>query len=166
MASTDIPGMPPVKDECPGTSALEQGKFARNSAGKTVVRVADDDALSVLENILLALGGGVAFHVNDSDVSIVAGTPLEVLSSTVAGVSNNRVISRVRVTSRAAGSYTLKLNGGVIGSGRLNAAELNNDLVFTPGFNTVNGDVISVEFTMLHGKVGQDIEVYLMATDT
>lgn len=39
------------------TLVLENDKFALNSAGDVVVRVADDDALAVLQSIAAALGG-------------------------------------------------------------------------------------------------------------
>ncbi len=52
MATTDLgPG-----DPC-GINTLNQLKFAKNSDGDIVVRVGDDDAQALLEQILLALGG-------------------------------------------------------------------------------------------------------------
>ncbi len=52
MATTDLgPG-----DPC-GINTLNQLKFAKNSNGDIVVRVGDDEALGVLEQILTALGG-------------------------------------------------------------------------------------------------------------
>lgn len=52
MSTTDI-------DPCRGTLVLENEKFALNSNNDVVIRVADDDALVVLEAISAALGGTV-----------------------------------------------------------------------------------------------------------
>ena len=159
MATTDI-------DPCRATNDLENVKFAIDCNGNVVVRVADDCATAVLEQILIAVGGnaGTAFHQADSDVTMVAGNALTVLSSTVPALTT-RNIAKVVVSSRAAGKFEIKVNSTVVGSGRLNAANLNAEYIFSPVFSASAGEVIEVDFTMLHGQTGQDVEVYLMATD-
>lgn len=158
MATTDI-------DPCRGTADLENKKFALNSQGDIVVRVGDDDALAVLEQILLNLGGtpGTPFHDQGSGLTQL-NTAVTLLSGTVPAATS-RQISRVTVTSKAAGRIDIKVGGAIVGSGRLGAATQNRDFIFSPAFQVATGVDIEVEFTMTRGPNNQDVECYLMALD-
>ena len=74
--STDISPQLPTID-------LENLKFAKNADGKIIVRVSDDDAIGVLNQILGALGGAVSatktifnvpLTIADTEVSLVLPT--------------------------------------------------------------------------------------------
>jgi hypothetical protein len=127
----------------------------------------DDCAIVVLNQILSAVGGtsGVPFNLRGANVTAIAGTPVSVLTVAVP-VATTRDIQKVIVTTRAAGAFEIKVGGVVVGSGRTNAANLNVEFNFSLGFPVATGITIDVEFTMLNGKINQDVEAYLMASDT
>ena len=158
----DIPGV--KSDPACGTLANENRKFAENSNGNLVVRVEDEEAVSVLNDILLQLGGsaGTPFF---SDASSTTTGALQTLISEVVPGGVTRTISKVIVSSRAPGNFEVKINGAVIGSGRTGPSEMNSSFIFMPGRDAAATETITVEFTQAYGKVGTDIEAYLMATD-
>lgn len=144
----------------------ELQSFVENCNGDVARRVDDPCSRAVLNQILVALGGnaGVPFHENGTGDTLAIGTPLNVLSSTVPGAIT-RNITKVVLSTRAAGEFEIKINGTKVGGGRTNASDLNVNFDFSPAISSNSGDVIDIEFTMLRGPVDQCVDVYLMATD-
>jgi len=134
---------------------------------RTVIKKFDDQALIKIDEIIAAITGGVSgtpVNAAGSEVTIAAGTPKTILTSTVPALKT-RTLKQVVVTTRAAGSFEIKVGATVIGSGRTNAANLNDSFKYSAGFIIAAAGIITVDFTMLYGPIGQDVEVYLMATD-
>jgi hypothetical protein len=147
---------------------MENDVFALNGDSKVCKRVCDDDALSVLESILAALGGssGVNIHEdNQTTTPVVLGDTLSLISTTVP-VGKTWSINKVIVTSRVSGAYQIKVDGSVVGSGRTGASELNSNFVYSPGFSASAGQTVVVEYIQKFGPTGVDIEGYLMAIET
>ena len=158
MSTTDI-------DPCEGTLKLENEKFARNSANKTVVRVADDDALAVLNNILTQLGGsgGTAFHTRDSRVT-TPNTEQTVISFNVPA-STTRTLSKVVVSCRQRVKFRVEVNSVQVASGRTAPGESNAVFIWAPGYAALTTETVEV-FVEQFGGPASDVETYLMATDT
>jgi hypothetical protein len=158
MASSDI-------DPCRGTQKLENEKFATSSLGKTVVRVADDEALAVLEQILALQGGsaGAPFH-EDAQTQTTPGVEQTLISFTVgAGLSRN--LNRARVVCRHRVKYNIEVNGQVVGSGRTGAGNLTDDFIWLPGFPVAQSILVELKATQSGGPA-TDIEAYLMGNET
>ena len=107
---------------------------------------------------------GTAFHLHATDSTIVIGDPVTILSSTVPALTT-RKITNIIISTRAAGKISVKIDGTVIASGRSSPANMNVEINFKPSKSALTGEEITVEFTMLYGKIGQDIDVNLMAND-
>ncbi|MCP3684546.1 MAG: hypothetical protein GY861_17915 [bacterium] len=155
MAVTDEPLL--YEDEN-GDSAPIPGTSTQQTREQRMRVVVKEGTVSIVEE-------GSSFHLPSSATTVVSGTPLTVLSSTVPA-STTRKITNVRVTTRASGKFEIKVGSTVIGSGRTGPANMNVAVEFLPSRAALTTEVITVDFTMLHGKIGQDIEVYLMANDT
>ena len=157
MSSIDL-------DPCQGTLVLENAKFAKNSDGKVVVRVADDDALAVLQQILGELGGavGTKFFAEDARATTV-GVEQTTISETVP-VGKTRSISKVVVTCRQSVKYQVFIDGVVVGSGRTSAAKHTDAFTWLPTRDASAGQVIEVKVLQTYGPAS-DVETYLMATD-
>ncbi|RKZ91677.1 MAG: hypothetical protein DRQ40_09580 [Gammaproteobacteria bacterium] len=79
MATYDI-------DPCRGTLVLENEKFAKNSDGKTVVRVADDD-------LLAAIGSGPLAGINWDAYTITYNSLTDVVEYYEGGVAGTILIT-------------------------------------------------------------------------
>jgi hypothetical protein len=134
---------------------------------RAVIKDFSGDARTILEDILDAIINGttgVAFNLRGAATTVVAGATVNVLTSTVPAATT-RTIKKIIVTTRAAGSFEIKVGGSVVGSGRTSSAGLNIPFEFSVGLAVLTGVTIDVEFTMLYGKIGQDVEAYLMSSD-
>lgn len=146
------------------TRGLENDKFAINFNNKVIVRVEDEAAIEVLKAILIELGG-VGGVPNFSQVETVTTGSLQTLISDTVPVSKTRSLSKVVVTCRQPGRFTLKINSLIVASGRIGSSELNKEFKFFPQREALSGDIIKLEFEQLSGP-NSDIEAYIMATDT
>ena len=134
----------------------EAERFALNKNSKVVVRVEDEEAIEILNDILTELGGS-------------AGTPFfsevqTTLISEVVPASTTRKLSKVVVSCRKAGKFNIKINSTIVGSGRIGPGKLNAEFRFSPVRSAVATDTIVVEFEQFIGTTTA-VEAYLMATD-
>ena len=152
-------------DPCRETKKLENDKFAENSNGKVIVRVEDETAIGVLQNILTELGGsaGTPFYAQAQTTT----TPgaLQTLINETVPASTTRSLNKVVVVCRRSAKFEIKINSTVVGSGRTGPANMNVSFVFLPVRDAAESDTITVDFEQINGGPSVDVEVYLMATD-
>lgn len=153
--------------DCVQVNTKIDESYVRDCNNKVAKLVTDECNKAILEQILIALGGqsGTAFFDDDIGVTDTIGTPKTILSSSVP-VATTRSINKVVVTSRASGRFEIKIAGVKVGSGKTGPSEMNVEFVFSPVRVATATQLVEVDFTMLYGKVGQDVEVFLFATDT
>lgn len=150
-------------DPCRSTIDLENLKFAINENGKIVVRVEDETAIEILNDILTQLGGSAGTPHFAETQTTATGAVDTLINETVPALTT-RNLSKVIVSCRQAGKINIKINSDIVGSGRTSASNMNFVFRFMPSRSAVAGDTISVEFEQTHGKLS-DVEAYLMATD-
>lgn len=146
---------------------LELDKFGINENGNLVVRVEDECAKRLLGEILTELGGtpGTPIFVDvPNGTSGAVNVQTTILSSTVPALTT-RTISKVKTSTRSAGKFEILIAGSVVGSLRTGPAQMNEEFNFEPGRVANAGETIEVKYTLDRGATGQDVEVYLMATD-
>lgn len=155
--ATDI--IPP-----PNTDDHEQLKFAINKFGKVIVRVEDECAVDVLNQILTELGGaaGTKFHASDQRAT----TPgvQQTTLSVVVPASTTRTLSKVIVSCRQSVQFVVTANSVLIGSGRTAPGEHNASFEWAPGFDVPASQTIEVLVTQDVGAAS-DVETYLMGND-
>lgn len=122
-------------------------------------RVHDVCANATLESILTALGGssGTPFTLFNKATSTPGTT--QVLLATVVGASESLILKSIRVTSRRAGYYEIKLDGNVIGSGRVGAGNMNDDFIWRVDKTATTTQTVSVEFTAPSSAPASDVEI-------
>ena len=129
------------------------------------LRVCDDTAIAVLNQILVAVGGtatGTPFYESAEDVA--DGTTQTLISVTVPAATT-RTVSQIVVSCRQPGTFKVFIDSTLIGSGRTGPGNPTDSFTFVPGRAASTGEVIKVEFTKTHGP-NSDVEAHLLATDT
>lgn len=154
--------------DCYRIDVLEHESMTKDCSDNIAKRVTDECNKAILEQILVELGGstpGVPYHLNDVGVTDVIGVPKDILTSTVPAATT-KSIANVFVSTRAAGRFEITIDGTKVGSGRTGNSNMNVQFEFSPAISVATGLEVKVSFTLLRGQVGQDVEVYMMGTDT
>ena len=144
-------------------NTINEGQVTKSNVTGTTIgdkRYLDTIAVPAPDSVT----AGERIHLEDSEDTITAGSKFTVMNETVPA-GKTRYLRRVIVTTRASGKFEISINGTKVGSGRTNASNMNVVFDFNPVISAGSGEDIDIEFTMLFGKVGQTVEVYLMATD-
>lgn len=158
--STDI-------DPCRGTLQLENESFAIDCNGKVSKRVIDDCLIETMTDgsakvQIVTAGGTPVWH----DVQTVTnpGTEQTLISETVPA-SMTRTLNKIRVTCRQRVSYTVLIDGSIVGSGRVGAGKYSDDFIWVPGRDAAENLDYEVKVLQSDGPA-TDIEVYLMVTES
>lgn len=154
-------------DPCRATLPLENEKFATNKNSKTVIRVEDEEAVCVLEDILTALGGSSGTPIFDDNFnanSPGAGSTIQLISTSV-GVGMTRTFVSMKGISRVPGRFELKLGGTIIGVIETGSGDYNGVFDFDVKKTGSATTAITIDFIQLRGPANAPVSVSLMSTE-
>ncbi len=80
-------------------------------------------------------------------------------------VGKTRKLNQAFVACRQSGSYTITLDGVIIGSGRTGPANPNSIFTWNPRVSALAGQELKISFLQISGTPVVDVEAYLMGSD-
>lgn len=89
----------------------------------------------------------------------------QTLITSVVPAGKLRKITKVVVTGRHPGSYTLEDGSDIIASGRIGPANLESRFTYEPRIERTAGTTLTLKFTALPGTPSSCIEAFFMASD-
>jgi hypothetical protein len=143
----------------------DQRSFKPDINGNVARNVCDTNAHTILNDILIELGGtaGVSFHGQDQRTTTPGSEQTTI--SVVVPAGKTRTLSKVVVTSKQRVKFRVLANSVEVGSGRVSSGNPNAEFSWTPGFSVAATLTIEVKILQDDGP-SSDVETYLMATDT
>ena len=124
-------------------SDLEANKFTPDSNDDVNVRVLDADGHVILQDILIALGGGTIVNTYDTASSVASGVPTTVVTFTVP-IGKTFDVKLVEFSSTNIAEYNVDIDSSIEATRRTNfGADLSGEFKFE-GLSLAQGSVIKL----------------------
>lgn len=124
--------------------------------GQVAVRVV------LCDDLTGGAGSGTAFFLETSGTS-TPGIPQN-LFTFIVPANTRRDLKKFNLSSFGRGFFEIKIDGSLIGSGRVGASNLNAEFIFDPIRPIAAGETLTVDYTAI-GNPAQDFEAYLSGFD-